>query len=315
MKKEAKAILEKVKAKLLELSEKKELENSNLDSILKELNIESNAYHKALSISERGTMVILERKPSEMWVNNYNPLFMKVWQANMDIQFCMDSYAIITYITDYLTKGDAGLTQELRKALKETKDCNNFEQLNHLKMVYFKHKQVSVAEATYRLVRGLDLKKSNIACIFVATGYPRNRSTFFMSATPAEKSDDVENLVDEEEPVVESNKTPVTLEGKKGQFKEVQTIHQKYSQRPEVLDDVCLAQFATSYTYIRADKIPKVITWEKNASIETGTLKQFGMEEKLLPKYIELFDSGTFMSLRTKPFVLRIHASKKKGVS
>ena len=52
-----------------------------------------------------------QRKPNEMWVNNYNPLFMKAWQANMDIQFCMDSYAIITYITDYLTKGDAGLTK------------------------------------------------------------------------------------------------------------------------------------------------------------------------------------------------------------
>ena len=51
----------------------------------------------------------------------------------------------------------------------------------HLKMTYFKNKQVSVAEATYRLVRGLDLKRSNIACVFVATGYPRNRSSFFVS--------------------------------------------------------------------------------------------------------------------------------------
>ena len=73
---------------------------------------------------------------------------MKAWQANMDIQFTMDSYAVITYISDYLTKGDAGLTEELRKALFETKHCNNFEQLNYLKMIYFKHKQVSVCEAT-----------------------------------------------------------------------------------------------------------------------------------------------------------------------
>merc|ERR1712016_162948 len=124
---------------------------------------------------------------------------MEAWQANMDIQFCMDSYAIITYITDYLSKGDAGLTKELRKALKETKNCNNFEQLNYLKTVYFKHKQVSVAEATYRLVRGLDLKKSNIACTFVATGFPENRSSFFRPAKPAEKSIDVENVDNDEQ--------------------------------------------------------------------------------------------------------------------
>ena len=225
--KEAKAILEKVKAKLLEMSEKKQLENSNLESILKEVNIESNAYHKALSISERGTMVILERKPSEMWVNNYNPLFMKVWQANMDIQFCMDSYAIITYITDYLTKGDAGLTQELRKALKETKNCNNFDQLNHLKMTYFKNKQVSVAEAAYRLIRGLDLKKSNITCTYLATGYPRNRSSFFRPAISTEKPDDTENAFEENPNEDELNDAaPISLEGRQGKFKEVETVHQ-----------------------------------------------------------------------------------------
>ena len=78
----------------------------------------------------------------------------------MDIQFCLDNYAVITYITDYLTKGDAGLTRELKKALLETKHCNNFDQLNHLKMTYFKNKQVSVAEAAYRLIKGLDFKKS-----------------------------------------------------------------------------------------------------------------------------------------------------------
>ena len=236
----------------------KDLETASIDTVLdlihkddeQEEKISSVEYHKALSISTRGKTVVLKRKPKEMWVNNFNPHFMEAWQANMDIQFCMDSYAIITYITDYLTKGDSGLTKELRKALKESKNCNNFEQLNYLKMVYFKHKQVSVAEATYRLVRGLDLKKSNIACIFVATGYPRNRSTFFMAANPAENSTDVDYLEGEEQPTVESNKTPVTLEGKQGQFKEGETIHQKYSQRPEALDDVCLPQFATSYTYI-----------------------------------------------------------------
>ena len=140
----------------------------------------------------------------------------------------MDSYAVITYISDYLTKGDVGLTKELRKALLETKHCNNFEQLNYLKMIYFRHKQVSVSEATYRLVRGLDLKKSNIACIYVGTGYPKNRSTFFAPAAPTEKSTDVDDVTGEEEHFIqESNKTPIVIEGRQETFKEVETIHTK----------------------------------------------------------------------------------------
>ena len=89
-----------------------QLEISTLDSILKDLQIDNDAQHNALSISERGHTVILKRAPSEIMVNNYNKTFMLAWEANMDNQFCLDSYAVLTYITDYLTKGDAGLTRD-----------------------------------------------------------------------------------------------------------------------------------------------------------------------------------------------------------
>ena len=115
---DAKSILDKVSKKLAEMSDE-DLANSSLKDILEhpDVNITKQDYHDALAISTKGSMVILKRRPNEMWVNNYNPIFLKAWQANMDIQFCMDSYAIITYITDYLTKGDAGLTRELTKVI------------------------------------------------------------------------------------------------------------------------------------------------------------------------------------------------------
>ena len=265
---DAKDILKKVKAKLLTMSEA-DLEEKSLDSILEdeEVNVSKDAYHGALKISERGSLVILKRQPSEIWVNNYNPHILKAWQANMDIQFCLDNYAVITYITDYLTKGDAGLTRELKKALLETKHCNNFDQLNHLKMTYFKNKQVSVAEAAYRLIKGLDLKKSNIACTYLATGYPKNRASFFRPASIAEKIADSENVCEENQIVDEPIDTaPISIEGREGKFKEVETIHQKYSQRPKILEDVCLAQFASSYHSIPKSQIPKGTVWIDNAS-------------------------------------------------
>ena len=60
--------------------------------------------------------------------------------------------------------------------------------LNYLKMVYFKHKQVSVAEARYRLLRNLALKKSNIACTYLGSGFAENRSTFFRKAVSKENA-------------------------------------------------------------------------------------------------------------------------------
>ena len=88
-------LLEKVKKHLKEMSQD-DLEKLCLDEVLDELGITSESYHEALGVSLRGQMVVLKRKVNEIWVNNYNPHFMKVWGANMDIQFCMDTYAVIT---------------------------------------------------------------------------------------------------------------------------------------------------------------------------------------------------------------------------
>ena len=56
--------------------------------------------------------------------------------------------------------------------------------------------------------------------------------------------------------------------------------------------------------------IPKDIEWIENSSERKGVLKDF--ETGLcMPKFIKL-ELGTYMSLRTRPLILRVHSSKKK---
>ena len=52
------------------------------------------------------------------------------WQGNMDYQFCLDTYAVVTYLIDYLTKGDPELTRLLQDAINETKGTNDVDRLN-----------------------------------------------------------------------------------------------------------------------------------------------------------------------------------------
>ena len=68
-------------------------ENQDLDSFLKMLEINSDLYYEALSVSERGKTVVLKRSVKDRYVNNYNPMFLKAWNGNMDLQFCHDTYA------------------------------------------------------------------------------------------------------------------------------------------------------------------------------------------------------------------------------
>ena len=312
-------ILKRVKEKLEILTEE-EIQNkyfNDLDVLLGELKINYEDYEAALRTSQKGKVVVLKRTILERNVNNYNKEFLWAWKANMDIQFCYDSYAVVTYITDYLTKADAGLTKALKQALSESKACNDLDRLNYVKKAYFTNRQVSVAEATYRLTPGMNLKKSNVKSRFVATGYHENRYNFYHKIkdddNDVETEDDSDSEDDEEEEedsdFEEDTKTEgICLPGRQGRFRKAITIHKKYACRPNELENICLAQFATSF---ESCKNPKKVTFnDDGTSEEKGCIKIFGSSQHL-PKFIEL-KSGGFMSLRRYPSILRIHSSKKK---
>ena len=59
-----------------------------------------NLYIEALSNSKRGYSIILQRDIDEVFVNSVNPEWILAWQGNIDLQICLDFFAVITYITD-----------------------------------------------------------------------------------------------------------------------------------------------------------------------------------------------------------------------
>ena len=158
----------------------------------------------------------------------------------MDLQFVKDLHAVVTYVTDYFSKDDTETTKALRTALKETTDCSDFARLNHLKRTYFKQRQQTVAEATYRLIAGMDLKGSNVATVFVSSGFPDNRyKRVYKVVDKDETMEDPDNDIQDQ-----SSGDAFSLEDRAGKYKVAVTVHEKYSARPESVNDICLAQFA-----------------------------------------------------------------------
>ena len=178
--KEVKSIVQAVTSEIEKMSAD-ELKSTSIDQLLEKVGITSEDYYAALKISTgSGKSIVMKRDVSEVYVNNYNPDMLRAWDANMDLQFCLDPYAVITYITDYLTKDDSGMTEVLKAAIKASKDCtNDFDRLNYIKLQFFKSRQVSVCEAAYRLIPGLHMKDSNTKAKYVGTGFPQNRSQVF----------------------------------------------------------------------------------------------------------------------------------------
>jgi hypothetical protein len=82
-----------------------DLRSNRIDLLLEIANVSSyEDYENALMLSTSGYSIHIKRDVDEINVNFYNSEWIKAWNGNMDIQLCLDYYAIVSYITDYYSK-------------------------------------------------------------------------------------------------------------------------------------------------------------------------------------------------------------------
>ena len=153
-------------------------------------------YYEALGVSKKGKVIILKRTVQEMWVNNYNPEWMLAWNGNMDIQLCLDFFAICTYITDYYTKDETGTLTHLIKAVKECHGKGQKETMRALANEFSSHRQVGESEAYYKLFPEMHLTESSVKTVFAPGGFPDRRRVFLRKVN---RNKDKEASDDEEE--------------------------------------------------------------------------------------------------------------------
>ena len=89
-------------------------------------------YEEALSISERGKVLILKRQCKERFTNNYNPEMLLSWNANIDLQVVLDPYAVISYVASYMNKEETQTTPFLREAVHTSAGKETRERLKRL---------------------------------------------------------------------------------------------------------------------------------------------------------------------------------------
>ena len=309
LKKEYKQILQRVKDTLVELTEDGRKECSlNTDELLQKAEVNKTKYYEALEVSQNAACIIMKRDPNEAYINNYNPEWLKAWDGNMDITVCLDYFAIITYITDYYTKTESGVTKAINAAMKASKERGDdmTATMRHLAHTFLKSREMGESEAYYRIFPHLHLSQSNIKCIFVNTGFPENRSTMVMpvkekSTIPTKCDEDPDDELGEM-----AEEDYIQIAGSDKSFKRVTQIHDKYANRPKSLDCLCLAQFAISY-----DMMTKAEGKKKDYE-EDGSSKEKSMREDMkivsynpnnempLPLYIKLSDDLGYMRLRDR---------------
>ena len=195
--------------------------------------VSEGSYLEALSYSKAGYSIVLQRDIDETDVNSYNIEMLRAWNANMDIQVCLDFFAIITYITEYVAKTDSALMEVIKGVLEKSPEKTGREKMALIANVFQTHRQIGESEAYFKLISSLTLKDSNVKTQWLAIG-TRDEVTKRMKL--ATKED------------IESGLPLVEIEGQDGLYYEQPDMLSKYLRRSEKIESICPVQYAKMFT-------------------------------------------------------------------
>ena len=212
------SIMEKFNKDEESLEEYKINRNARIDELLEIAGATYDEYLKALQASVKaGLMILLERDIDEGYINAFNPEWLEAWEGNIDLQPCFDYFAVITYITDYLTKDDSGITAILREVIKNSQSSDKKEQMQTLIHTFLTHRQMGQAEAYYKIIPNLKMKFSTVKTVFVPTDSKEYRSKFLTKV--GQKTETYDKHV-------------FSVSGRDGLFMEKPDLIDKYIRRP-----------------------------------------------------------------------------------
>lgn len=167
----------------------------------------------------------MKRKVKDCFVNAFNNKLLQEQKSNMDIQYILDPFVRMNYIINYISKPERGISKLMRDAMSEIKMGNKTikEQLKKIGHIFLNASEVAAQEAAYNILQ-LHLSETSNAFVNINTR-PYNER-----ARTLKKSKDLA--------VMDADDTDIFESG----------ITEHYRQRPDCLENICLAEFAAYYT-------------------------------------------------------------------
>ena len=177
----------------------------------------------------------MKRSPNSCFINDFNTVVLRSWQANIDIQpIFFNHHKCVTYLCSYMSKGETQCSEAIRAASLEVKKCNLSvnESLKKIGAAFLSSREFSSQEYVYRCLPELWLSKTFPASVFLDTNLPEER----IRTRKADRQ--IADMDDNSTDISNSN------------------IIERYADRPNrtymagaflQVDNLCLAEFAAYY--------------------------------------------------------------------
>ena len=84
-------------------------------------------------------------------MSNYNPVLLKAWQANIDLQPVYNYYKAVSYMTTYFSKSENSTSEAMEQAVQEIKLANLSARVAMKELAYslICSRQMSVQDSIY----------------------------------------------------------------------------------------------------------------------------------------------------------------------
>ena len=109
------------------------IQNKSTQEFLQDINLHVDTYMEALQISHKGPNIILKRNPQDVFINACNQDILSLWRGNVDLQYVINEIATVKYVCSYITKGEKGMGETLRRVAKECQNDAMQTQMNKFK--------------------------------------------------------------------------------------------------------------------------------------------------------------------------------------
>ena len=204
-------------------------------------------------LKSRKKIYCLPRSVQECRVNDYNPLILLLWKANMDIQFTAESSLTLAhYVTGYVTKAEKSNMQDVWQEVNANSSI--YSKLWSFGIRSLRSRECGLYEAS-DLLLGDHLTEKSVTVKWIDVAMPHKRKRRLKNHT---------QLVE-----MEKNNPGSTdiLEGS--------VVDIYYPTRPEELENVCLYDFVKWYSY--------------SGTSDNGTRVYQKLQKPILPNH-KLFD-------------------------
>ena len=190
-----------------------------------------NDYKRYLKMSRCGYSVVLQRDTDEIWINGFNPNWLRAWNGNIDVSPVFGFFAVAVYVTDYNYKNEPE-DSIIREALKSCTDEDMKTKMKIIANVFLTAKQMGEPLAIYKLIPNLTMTNSNVTCQYVSLEREEGKMKRMRRATEQDKK---------------QQKDIINIEDVDGDWCEQIDFRDKYLRRPAELHHCSLSQFARMY--------------------------------------------------------------------